>query len=230
MAPNAQPFRFLDLPRELQIQVYRQHLATDEVLIYYDQIRGKYRVSGAPSLAIERVCRQVFVDCRRVRQECITTRLDIWREGFITEHMRTFCEQGKFVWLRSHVRDLVINDSLVAVPGPNTTTHWSILLRDCPNLKSIVVHTGLEAEDTDDDSVEQQGSYENDSMTAMKQFMDGEVDDEFFSVLGQLKLIQLATRWEKTSSDKAVMIHITFTSVLRDDEPLYEAVGSKRMF
>lgn len=128
---TSQPFRFLDLPLEVQHSVYREYCGKYDVIIrlVHDpsqaSVLGQWRVKvgGIPGVAqLELVCHQIFQDLQPVREQCfsgkiIDRRFDNYKGNLTTDDLFNYCFKfpasvseyripQKLQWLRQNAKNL----------------------------------------------------------------------------------------------------------------------------
>lgn len=153
------PFRFLELPQELQDTILAYHyqpvqelclegvcsFCTEEELDdrfevahdcadhYTARIQGKL-----PSLAIERACRKLKNDSRAMRDKVWPTTLIIDEKVHVESIMKDFATRNKWDWLRSRTTSIVIKE--ISSYALSRKIKWNVFATICPQINSYSIH------------------------------------------------------------------------------------------
>lgn len=98
-------FRLLDLPQEIQDQVYYLYFEETHLQINHS---NPLRFVDPPDLNIDLVCRKVCGDARRARSVAIRPSLHL-RLGWLTHCLNPLLTP-RYAWLHSHVSEIEFDD------------------------------------------------------------------------------------------------------------------------
>ena len=109
---NIHPFRLLDLPQEIQDQIYAKYYEGVDLVLRKCERRDSIIFTSAisfkplPNLIIEQTCRKVLTDSRRVRHNIWSRKLTIARLLGVKPWINPLASDIKFAWLRQLVEKL----------------------------------------------------------------------------------------------------------------------------
>lgn len=139
-----QPFRFLDLPLEIQRLVYRQYYAGTCLTIRYpdeapysDEEYELY-CTGSPSLSLELTCRAVQQEAKQEREECTSNHLkfDVGTLESFFCNRRPHLSIAHLAWPYQHLRFIEFTR---ATPEDMQGPSWNSerLVQACPKLTRV---------------------------------------------------------------------------------------------
>lgn len=128
---HGRPFRLLDLPEELQLNVVERYFEGAQLELD-DTPEGSFICQRIPSLRLERVSKHFCAISMKVRDQIERTLL-LDTSVDLGVFVRELQSQLKFTWLRNHVRAIDFIGSL-AYPS---ISDWQQLLDVMPNLASV---------------------------------------------------------------------------------------------
>lgn len=112
---SLEPFRLLDLPQEIQNQIFTKYYEGVELILQRIERRDTILFSQLikfhplPSLALELTSRKVFADSRKVRQVAWPRKLTLVNLLGIKFWILQLAEHSKYKWLRNHIESFEFN-------------------------------------------------------------------------------------------------------------------------
>lgn len=151
------PFRFLELPQELQDAILTYHYQLVEGLCiegyclvcagertirrrshrcvqqYNSRIKGQL-----PSLAIERACHKLLNDSRAIRDKVWPRNLTFDEKIHVQSLMKDFATQNRWKWLRDRMTSVVFKE--VSSYALSQKIGWAAFSVMCPGIKNFSIH------------------------------------------------------------------------------------------
>lgn len=153
---TAQPFRLLDLPQELQSQIYAKYYEGVDLTLRRVERRDTIlfsqliRFHPLPSLALELTSRKVYNDSRKVRHVTWPRRLSLVNLLGIKFWILQLAEHSKYQWLRDHIDSFEFNGrEYIWLENAGIKE----LIKGCPNLQQIYFQLEVNKGFSDDDSM-----------------------------------------------------------------------------
>lgn len=199
------PFRFLDLPQEIQDIVHSIYLdmegAQFRIEIVCDgcgreslpehkceERLKQHMMEPIPSLKLEQACRKMMTDSRVTRNRIWPRTLfveEIVRVGEIVNRLATL---EKYVWIRNHINSVVFRK--VSRYALRSLPNWPLLAARCSQLSNfrieqqyrfacVLIHmteADAQALDPDDHNFK---AIQPDSMTALAKALHGKFSDDY---------------------------------------------------
>lgn len=138
-AASASHFRFLELPQELQDQVFRFHLQDARLTIYdwrHDEATDDTYLEfrRLPDLALEMTCKAICIGSKRVRSKIWPRELNIDSLDHLNDIFFVLTEHPRYKWVRQHMEVLHLKtweDPCIM------ESSWLWLGHFCPRLKHL---------------------------------------------------------------------------------------------
>ena len=146
------PFRFLDLPQEIQDTILRLHLQEPKLVLVGQCRRCRQKSSSEhdcrqnfeariesklPSLALERTCSKIRLDSRIMREKLWPKTLIVVEKVSIADCVKQLCG-SKFQWLRKHITKIVFEE--VHRYALHTKPPFRRLAAGAPKLRTFHIH------------------------------------------------------------------------------------------
>ncbi|KAJ9654076.1 hypothetical protein H2198_006815 [Neophaeococcomyces mojaviensis] len=137
---HSQAFRLLDLPQEIQDNVYAKYYEGVWLVLQRVEWRSSILFSAKigfnplPDLRVEQTCRKVLTDSRRARRKVWPRKLVIDNLLGIKLWLTPLASDLKYDWLRGHVETIEFkakNTQAVINAGVEE------LIQECPNLQQV---------------------------------------------------------------------------------------------
>lgn len=129
---EGQPFRLLDLPKEIQLNVVEKHFEGSK-LNFKANAEGTIVCKSVSSLELERSSKHLQGLCLKTRNEKIPKTLHFLMPVDMQVFILYLTSQPQFAWIRSHVEMIMFTQS----PKFSSPPDWQLLCTSVPNLVQV---------------------------------------------------------------------------------------------
>lgn len=138
-------FPFLDLPRELQVLIYKKYYEDNEIILDLKNVsifppNGLPVIRGTPNPNVEFLNHEIRQDARRYRSEYLSRSLTINRPILQPQTINNSRFKTRYSWVCNHIEEVSITAE-TTVQGVRMA--WSSLLEVFPNMKKICLRRFL---------------------------------------------------------------------------------------